>query len=428
MTLFGRIKRFLNLALNDEKAWNPSLWNLRGSQSLSGEVVTEETSLTYSAVFNAVALISGTSASLPCHLMQQQNGKKRIADNVLPYRTLHDRANPYMTAMGCRETIMSHVLTWGNGYAEIVRNGYGEVEELWPIEPNRITNIQPIDGKLWYEIRVDAVNKWLPREKILHIPGLGFDGVVGYSPIAMARKSLGLGMALETFGALYFGQGTHPGIILSHPGQVSAAAAANIKESFLDESGGLFKSHGVKVLEEGMKLEKIGIPPNDAQFLESRQFQITEVARWFNLPVHKLKEMSKSSFNNIESEQASFISDSILPWLVRLEQNYWMQLLAPAQQRENFYFKHNLEGILRASAADRAKFYQVMIQIGAFSINEVRELEDKNPVEGGDVHLIPMNMTTLENAGKVPEPKQITEGKNEITEQKPVQTEGEGGS
>lgn len=401
----GIIKSIRALSITDPRAWDRSLWNLRGSQSLSGETVTEETALTYSAVYNAISLISGTIGALPCHLMQRKGDKKEIADYRKMYRVLHDEFNPYMTAMAGRECLMAHVLAWGNGYAEINRNGYGEVVELWPITPDRVTP-EMKGGKLVYKVRVGSEDKYLPREKVLHIPGLGFDGFTGYSVIAMARKSIGLSMALETFGALYFGQGTHPGVVVSHPMQLKDPT--KLRDSLTSAYSGLGKTHRLMLLEEGMKIENLGIPPNDSQFLESRTFQIDEVARWFNLPTFKLKEMTKSSFSNIESEQRSFYGDTILPWLVRLEQNFNMQLLSPSDKeysgRGRLYYKHNAEGILRADTVARGDFYTKMFNVGAMSVNNIRALEDLDPVEGGDIHLVPLNMTSLENAGKPPEP------------------------
>jgi HK97 family phage portal protein len=395
---------FRNLGVDDPKAWDPSLWNLYGAQSLSGETVTEQSALTYSAVWNAVTLIAGTIASLPLHLMQMKAEKKRIAADRVMYRVLHDQANPFMTAKTLRETLMGHILLWGNGYAEKVVNGYGELVQLWPIAPNLVTPMWQ-NGEILYRVKVGEEDKYFTRDKILHIPGIGFDGLMGYSVVAMARKSIGLGMAMETFGSLYFGNGTHPGVIVSHPNQLSAAAHANLKKSLTEGYSGLGQSHRLLLLEEGMKLEKVGVPPEDAQFLESRQFQIPEIARWFNLPPHKLKDLTRSSFNNIESEQRSFYTDTLLPWLVTLEQNYNMQLLTDSDRalsgRGRLYYKHVVEGILRADAAGRGAFYREMFNIGAFSINEIRQLEDKDPIEGGDIHLVPMNMTSLQNAGKL---------------------------
>lgn len=411
VSIFGQLKNYLvnALSLTDPKAWDTSLWNLfcnlYGSQSLSGENVTEQTALTYSAVFNAVSLISGTIAALPLHLMQREReGKKRFADDYKLYNVMHDQWNPLMTAMAGRECLMAHVLTWGNGYAEKIFNAYGDVVQLWPITPHRVTP-RMVEGNLVYRITLPIGEQiTLPREKVLHIPGLGYDGFMGYSVIAMARKSIGLSMALETFGALFFGNGTNPGMVVSHPGKLSAQAHDNLKDSLTSAQSGLGKSHRLLLLEEGMKVEKYGIPPDDCQFLESRGFQIPEVARWFNLPPHKLKDLSRSSFSNIEQEQISFVQDSILPWLVRLEQNYNMQLLTDGDRqlygRGRLYFKHIVEGLLRGDAASRGAFYSQMFNIGAMSINEIREKEDLDAVEGGDIHLVPLNMISLKNAGK----------------------------
>ena len=403
----GIISSIRALSVTDEKAWDKSLWNLHGSQSVSGENVSEHTVLTLSSVWNAVVLIAGTIGALPCHLMQSKGEKKRIADDRRMYRVLHDEYNPYMTAMAGRECLMAHALLWGNGYAEIVRNGYGELMELWPITPDRI-KAEMRNGALVYRIRVANEDIYLPREKVLHVPGMGFDGFNGFLPMMMARKSIGLAMAMETFGALYFGQGTHPGVVVGHPGKLSDPARDNLKNSLAVAHSGLGKSHKLLLLEEGMTIQKLLIENDKSQFLESRVFQIDEVARWFNIPIHKLKEMTKSSFSNIESEQRSFYGDTILPWLVRLEQNYNMQLLTTSDKefsgRGRLYFKHNAKGILRADTEAQGTFYGGMLDRGVFSINEVRELEDKDPVEGGDIHLVPLNMTSLENAGKPPEP------------------------
>jgi HK97 family phage portal protein len=405
-----------NVPVTDEKAWNPSLWRLLGSQSTSGADVTEYTALNYSAVFNAISLLSGTLASLPLHLLLRVGDRKKHAVTHPLYSILHDTANPYMTAMAVRECLVSHILAWGNGYDEVVRNELGEVVEIWPITPNRVTP-RMIGGSLVYDITVDGVVVRLPRERVLHVPGLGFDGFVGYSVISLARQSIGLGMAMETFGSKYFGAGTHPGVVVSHPGKLSEAGSKNLRDSLATTYSGLGNSHRLMLLEEGMSLEKLGIPPNDSQFLESRQFQVPEIARWFNVPPHKLKDLTKSSFSNIESEQTSFVTDSLLPWGIRLEQNYNMQLLTPSERAQGLYFKHIFEGLLRGNAADRAEFYRKMFSIGAMNINEIREKEDLDPVEGGDVHLVPLNMTTLENAGKVQD-----DGKNEQGDPVPEKT------
>lgn len=385
------------LGVNDEKAWNPSLWNLYGAQSVSGENVTEHTAMTYSAVWCAVSLISSTVSCLPLHLLRKDQRKTIKAVEKGLYNILRYQPNPYMSAQILREVATAHVLLWGNCYCEIVRDGYGQIVEIWPIPPTRCKP-EMKEGELVYRISVDGEQIYLPRSKVLHVPGLGFDGFQGYSVVAMARKSIGLGMAMETFGSLYFGNGTHPGVVVSHPMKLSQTAHDNLKNDLTAKHSGLGQSHRLLLLEEGMKIEKISIAPEESQFLESRQFQIPEIARWFNLPPHKLKDLTRSSFSNIESEQISFVTDSILPWLIRFEQNFDIQLLSAAERKQQkLYFRHNVEGLLRGNAKDRSEYYKVMWQNGFMSQNDVREKEDMDPSQSefADELFVPLNMVPL---------------------------------
>lgn len=397
--IFNRIK---NLSLTDDKAWDKSLWRLFGSQSVSGEHVDEYSALNYSAVWNAVQLISGTIGSLPLHLMQSKDtSKSQITKHPL-YKILYAKPNPFMTAMQFREALTSHLLLWGNCFAEIERDVIGKVLNLWPITPDRVS-IELSDGQPVYKIKVANDYKYLIRDRILHVAGLGFDGFGGYSVISFARKSIGLSMAMETFGSLFFGNGTHPSIVVKHPGKLSEQAHASLKNDLTEKYSGLGKAHRLMLLEENMTLEKLSINPEDSQFLQSRQFQIPEVARWFNLPPHKLKDLSKSSFNNIESEQISFVTDSILPWLIRFEQAYNTQLLTEKEHfNDQLYLKHNVEGLLRGSAKDRAVFYKDMFYVGGMSINEIRAKEDLNPDPSplADEKFVQANMIPLSKVGQ----------------------------
>jgi len=384
-----------DMSVTNPKAWDRTLWNLAGSKSLSGESVDEYSALNYSAFWCAVNLISGTIASLPCHLLRNEGKRKIFAKDKPIYRVMHSKANPLMPAKTLREVMLGHILTWGNGYAEKVRNGYGEIIELWPITPDRVT-VKMEGSELIYKINVDNVPKTFTRDKILHIPGPGFDGLVGYSIVSLARKSIGLGMAMETFGSLYFGSGTHPGVVVSHPGVLKDPT--KLRDSLTAAYSGLGQSHRLMLLEEAMKIENIGIPPEDSQFLESRQFQIPEMARWFNLPPHKLKDLTRSSFSNIESEQISYVTDSLLPWGIGLEQNYDLQLLTENEQKnEGLYFKHNFEGLLRGDVAARGNFYRAMFNIAGMSPNEIRAKEDMDPsdAEFADDYFVPLNMVPL---------------------------------
>jgi HK97 family phage portal protein len=217
--------------------WNSALWQLAGRDS-SGENVNEYTALNYSAVFNAISLISGTIAALPLNLMRKSGKNTAPETNHNLYPVLHSKANAFMTSMAVRECLISHILTWGNGYAEIVRDQMGQITELWPITPNRIS-LKIRADRLVYEIYVDGQILTLERENVLHIPGLGFDGFLGYSIVLMAAKSIGLGMAMETFGSTYFGQGTHPGVVAKHPGKLSDVAHKNLRDSLVTTYSGL---------------------------------------------------------------------------------------------------------------------------------------------------------------------------------------------
>ena len=404
--LTGIFKR--DIKLSDPKAWNPGLWNMIGSQSHSGVNITYEKALSNSAVFNAITLISGTIAGLPLNLYRKKpKGGNTVEDSRPLHKMLHLSPNPEMSAMSFRETMVSHILGWGNCFAEIQRDNVGRIIALWPIPPNRV-NIMRMkgSGNLYYDVHVGAETIAIPRDRMLHIPGLGDNGISGYSIITLARESIGLGLAMEEFGARFFGNGTHPGAIAEHPGKLSQDAHDNLKGSLTEQYSGLGKSHRLLILEEGMQLKQIGIPPEDAQFLESRVFSVNEIARWFNLPPHKLKELTHATFTNIEHQSIEFVIDSILPWLVRFEQGYNLQLLTEVERGRKLYFKHVVEGLLRGDAESRGKFYSLMFNIGSMSINEIRTKEDMNPVEGGDEHWVMMNMMPLSRAlEEPPEPE-----------------------
>ncbi len=358
--------------------------------------ISESNATTISAVWNAIELIAGGISTLPLRLIRRDRTGKTVemTDNPL-FHVLHSRWNPFITANIGRQCLMLHVLLWGNGYAEIVRNRLGKVVELWPITPDRVTP-KFENYSLSYDITVSAGNIVnLPSESVLHVKNTSNNGLVGLSVISQARESLGLTKNLERFGSKFFKEGTHPGIIITHPAKLDPETFQNLKRSLQDTYSGLGNAHRLMLLEDGMKPEKISIQPNDAQFLESRTFQIDEIARWFNLPPHKLKELTKSSFSNIESEQISFVIESLLPRIVNLEQTFNAQLLTDEERAIGAYTKHTLEGLLRGDAVSRANFYRILWNMGALSINEIREKEDMDPIEGGNVHYVPLNMVPL---------------------------------
>ena len=312
-----------------------------------------------------------------------------------------------MTSFVFRETLMTHLLLWGNAYAQIIRNGKGEVIALYPLMPNRMSVDRDSNGKLYYKyyrgsdkaIRSKEYEVILSPGDVLHIPGLGFDGLVGYSPIAMAKNAIGLAIATEEFGAKFFANGAAPSGVLEHPGTIKDPT--KVREAWQSQFGGSSNSGKVAVLEEGMKYTPISISPEQAQFLETRKFQINEIARIFRVPPHMVGDLEKSSFSNIEQQSLEFVKYTLEPWLVRWEQSMIRSLLTPSEKQE-YFIKFNVDGLLRGDYASRMSGYATARQNGWMSANDIRELEnlDRIPAEdGGDLYLINGNMTKLADAG-----------------------------
>ena len=302
---------------------------------------------------------------------------------------------------------MTRLLLWGNAYAQIIRNGKGEVIALYPLMPNRMVVDRDIHGQLYYQYTrsteeaptMKGVTVNLPPSDVLHIPGLGFDGLVGYSPIAMAKNAIGMAIACEEYGAKFFANGAAPGGVLEHPGTIKDPQ--RVRESWQSTFGGSGNSNKIAVLEEGMKYTPIGISPEQAQFLETRKFQINEIARIFRVPPHMVGDLEKSSFSNIEQQSLEFVKYTLEPWLVRWEQSIQRTLFSP-EEKKRYFAKFNVEGLLRGDYASRMSGYATARQNGWMSANDIRELEnlDRIPTEdGGDLYLINGNMLPLGNAG-----------------------------
>ena len=376
--------------------------------STAGKNVTERSAMQMTAVYSCVRVLSEAVAGLPLHLYKYRSdgGKEKAIDNPL-YFLLHDEPNPEMTSFVFRETLMTHLLLWGNAYAQIIRNGKGEVIALYPLMPNRMTVDRDENGRLYYKyyrgndeaIHSKEYEVILSPYDVLHIPGLGFDGIVGYSPIAMAKNAIGLAMATEEYGAKFFANGAAPSGVLEHPGTLKNPD--KVRESWNATFGGSHNANKVAVLEEGMKYTPISISPEQAQFLETRKFQINEIARIFRVPPHMVGDLEKSSFSNIEQQSLEFVKYTLEPWLVRWEQSMVRSLLSPSEKQE-YFIKFNVDGLLRGDYASRMSGYATARQNGWMSANDIRELEnlDRIPAEeGGDLYLINGNMTKLADAG-----------------------------
>ena len=397
--MIDAIKRFVTraLSISGGSLKDPRLNELFGGASTdSGISVTPATAMNYSAVYAAVRVIAEAVSSLPLNLYERlpQGGKAKANAHPL-YHLLHDSPNPEMTSLQWREASMAHLLLHGNSYTEIVRDLEGNPVELWPIDPQVVTPKRTDSGELYYDL--NRGQNFLTAHNMLHICGLSFDGISGISPIAMARQSIGLSMAIEQFGAGYFGRGARPGGVLTFPGQLSPEARQNLRRSFEELHAGGANSHRVALLEAGLKWEQIGVPPDDSQFLQSREFQIIEIARWFNIPPYKLRDLTKPSYNSLELMSIEFLTDTLRPWLVRWEQQLNRKILRTSEKAV-YFFEHNVEGVLRGDQASRYSAYAVARNWGWLSVNEIRERENLNPVDGGDVYMQPMNMQSLETA------------------------------
>jgi HK97 family phage portal protein len=378
---------------------------VEGPPTTAGITVTEVSAMNYAAVWCAVQCIAGDLASLPLHLYQRvgDDGKRRMTQHPV-YYLLHDRPNPMMTSSALRETIQAHVLLWGNGYLEIDRSGGGEVEALWPrmpwmvsAEPSLYAERGPVGSRYYRVTDPDGRQRPVAAGNMVHIPGLGGDGIFGYSVIRKARETIGLGLEAERFGAEFFGHATVASGVYTHPGRLSREgreALRNDLEQFRQQRLGTI------LLEEGTTWTQTTIPPDDAQFLQTRLFQVLEICRWFNLPPQKLKDLSRATYTNAEQQQLDYVQSCLMRWLVRWEMELGAKLIRPAERRQQFV-QFTVDGILRGDFKTRYDGFAVGKQWGFLSTNDIRRLENMDPVEGGDMYLMPTNMWPVDRVDEL---------------------------
>ena len=401
----------------------------------SGKTVTERSAMQMTAVYSCVRILAEAVAGLPLHLYKytDDGGKEKAIHHPL-YRLLHDEPNPEMSSFVFRETLMTHLLLWGNAYAQVIRNGKNEVIALYPLMPNKMTVDRDSNGQLYYSyyrgsdeaIRDTQNTVILKPSDVLHIPGLGFDGLVGYSPIAMAKNAIGMAIACEEFGAKFFANGAAPSGVLEHPGTIKDPA--RVRDAWQSQFGGSSNSGKVAVLEEGMKYTPISISPEQAQFLETRKFQINEIARIFRVPPHMVGDLEKSSFSNIEQQSLEFVKYTLDPWVIRWEQSIQRALLSH-DEKAVYFAKFNLEGLLRGDYQSRMNGYAIGRQNGWMSANDIRELEnlDRIPAEeGGDLYLINGNMLPMRDAGAFANTPPNNSGKEENPDEEVLEVEEPG--
>jgi len=368
-----------------------------GGNSNSGVRVDELRAMQTSAVYACVKILAETVASLPLHLYKKgKNGKNETAEQHPLFSCLYETPNDEMTSFEFRETMMTSLLLWGNAYARKIKKN-GHVTELWYLKPNLMTVERDTQtGKIKYTYSDDITNQtYVYRpDQVFHLKSLSIDGVTGLSPIAQAREAVGLSLATEEYGAKFFGNGARPGGVLEHPGILKDPE--KLRESWNKVYQGTRNSHKVAVLEEGMKYHTIGIAPEDAQFLETRKYQVNEICRIFRVPPHLVGDLERATFSNIEHQSIEFVQHTIRPWLVRWEQAISRSLL-DEKERLLYFAKFNVDGLMRGDYKSRMEGYAVGRQNGWLSANDIRGLEDLPPIpkeQGGDVYLVNGNMMT----------------------------------
>jgi HK97 family phage portal protein len=393
-----------------------------GPRAATGVVVNEATALQSTAVFACVRILAESVGSLPLIVYERGSGraKRRATDHPL-YRLLHDNPNPEMTSMEFRETLMGHLALWGNAYAEIQYSSQGRAVGLWPLRPDRIEIKRDPSGGLYYQYRLNNVPIPLARHQVLHLKGLGYDGVKGYSPISLARQSIGLALGTEEFGGRFFGNGASPGGVLEHPGELGPEGFKRVQESWAEAHEGISNSFRIAILEEGMKYTQVGMPMQDAQFLETRKFQTSEIARLYRVPPHMIGDLEKATFSNIEHQGLEFVTHTLRPWLTRWEQSLGMHLMTESE-RQRYFVEHVVEGLLRGDIQTRYEAYAVGRQWGWLSINDIRALENMNPIgQGGDDYLTPLNMTEAGASGSEGDERELRAAPQQAVSQQQAQ-------
>jgi len=389
--LFRRLKRLFE---KRSTLAQPASWlseALGAMPTLSGESISPDKALTLSSYYAAIRAVSEDVGKLPLILYRRlERGKSRATKHPV-YRLIHDEPNREMSSMTLRETLTLHAIGWGGGFAEIVRSN-GRPVALWPLDPKRVRIDRDSTKQVIYRVQpAEGGEVVLPARDVLHIHGLGFDGLTGYSVAKLARESIGLGLALEKSGAALFGNGSLPGGVLEHPGPkgLSANAMANMREGWEKIHKGTEKSHRIAILQEGTKYQSIAVPNKDAQWIEARKFMVCELARWLRIPPHKLGDLERATFSNIEQQSIEYVTDCLMPWLKRWEHEIARKLLP---KNGSLFAEHLVDGLLRGDTPGRFSAYQVAINSGWMSRNEARALENLNPLDGLDEMLKPMNL------------------------------------
>ncbi len=378
-----------------EKRSNNFLRSALGGGTNTGVTVSEDSSLTYSTVYACVRVLSESVASLPINVLKKESDGDRTNDTTHPvYKLLAKRPNNYMTSYTWRQILMTNLVLNGNSYFKIERDASARPIALHYI-PSDIVSCKLVDGELYYDIK-GSEGEVVSHENMLHFLGLGYDGIKGKSVIQTHADTIGLSIAANKYGGSFYGNAASPSGILSHPGKLSKEAAERLKYSWNSTyAGGPNNAHKTAILEEGMAFKPVSLSPQDADFLNTRKFQVSEVARIFRVPPHMIGDLERATFSNIEQQSLDFLIHTLRPYLVNLEQELERKLFRE-NELDSYYIKFNTNGLLRGDSEARAKFYKDMSSIGVLSVNEIRRLEDLNDIgEVGDQHYYALNYAPI---------------------------------
>ena len=398
MSWFNRL--FSNATLQEPEWWKQSLFDRNGSAGVS---VSIDNAMQVSAVFACVRILSEGVASLPLKLYRRNpDGSKELATDHPLYSILHSTPNNEQTAFDLREFQMVHLGMRGNAYCQVNRDGRGRIGEILPLDSQYMKLDRNASGQLIFHYDDNSTKRTFNRDQIWRIGGTGTNGVTGLSPIGLARESIGLAIATERHGGSLFKNGAQVPQVLEHPHEMSDEAYDRLKKSINEKHGGVENAHKMMILEGGSKLSSVGMTNEDSQFLQSRKFQIAEIARWYRVPLHMLNELDKATFSNIEHQSLEFVIHTLRPWLTRIEQTINRDLLLPSE-RGTYFAEHSVEGLLRGDTKSRYEAYGKAINDGWINRNEVRGFENLNPVDGLDEYLVPMNMAGANQADQTSE-------------------------
>lgn len=391
----GRVLSRASLPWSDE-SWEA--FHSIGQRTLSGVQITPDNALTITAVYCAINRISTDISCLPlrCYRQRKDGGRDEVRDTP-HFELLNISPDGERTAMAFRRKLIAQTLGWGNGCCEIERTLGGQLYQLHQLTDG--TKAERKSDKALYYRTPEGTE--LPPDRVVHVAGLGSDGINGYSPLRLHREACGIAKAAESFGASYYGNGMRTGGWIKLPATMKKEALDNFRESLRIVHGGPAAAHKVGFLEPGMDFVPTTIAPDEAQFLATRQFQVIEICRMFNIPPNKLMDLSNAHLANVEESNIDYMMTTLMPWCEAIEQAMNFRLFTPKERAQGFYVEHNMAAFLRGNKAAQAEYFTKMRDLGVYNVNEIRRLENLDPIgPEGDVRLVPLNMSSLANAGK----------------------------